>query len=51
LSLAEPPNDLQRSMVAAMVRKLVTHPVDLALVRKILASIKTRDDAARFMAE
>jgi phospholipase C len=47
----EPPNDLQRSMVAAMVRKMVTHPVDIALVRKVLATIRTRADAARFVAE
>ena len=46
-----PPNDLQRSMVAAMVRKMVTHPVDLALIRKVLATIKTRADAARFVTE
>jgi phospholipase C len=46
-----PPNDLQRSMVAAMVRKLATHPVDLALVRKVLATIRTREDAAQFVAE
>jgi phospholipase C len=46
-----PPNDLQRSMVAAMVRKMVTHPVDLSLVRKVLATIRTREDAARFVIE
>jgi phospholipase C len=45
----EPPNDLQRSMVAAMVRKMVNHPVDLALVKKVLATIRTRADAARFV--
>jgi phospholipase C len=47
----EPPNDLQRSMVAAMLRKMVTHPVDLSLVRKVLATIRTREDAARFVAQ
>ncbi len=47
----ERPNDLQRSMVAAMVRKMVTHPVDLALIRKVLATIKTRADAVRFVTE
>jgi hypothetical protein len=46
-----PPNDLHRSMVAAMVRKMVTHPVDLSLVRKVLATIRTREDAARFVTE
>ncbi len=46
-----PPNDLQLSMVAAMVRKMVTHPVDLSLVRKVLTPIKTRADAARFVTE
>ena len=45
------PNSLQLSMVAAMVRKMVTHPVDLALVRKVLAPIRTRADAARFVGE
>ena len=48
-NIMEPPNDLQRSMVAAMIRKMVTHPVDLALVRKVLATIRTRADAARFV--
>ena len=47
----DPPNDLQLSMVAAMMRKLVTHPVDISLVRKVLATIRTRDDAARFVTE
>jgi hypothetical protein len=47
----EKPNDLQLSMVAAMMRKMVTHPVDLSLVRKVLAAIRTREDAARFVAE
>ena len=47
----EPPNDLQRSMVAAMLRKMVNHPVNLALVRKVLATIRTRADAARFVSE
>jgi phospholipase C len=43
------PNDLQLSMVAAMIRKMVNHPVDLALVQKVLATIRTRADAARFV--
>jgi phospholipase C len=47
----ERPNDLQLCMVAAMVRKLVTHPVDLSLVRKVLATIRTRKDAADFVQE
>ena len=46
----EPPNDLQKSMVAAMIRKMVAHPVDLSLVRKVLATIRTREDAAQFLA-
>jgi phospholipase C len=46
----EPPNDLQKSMVAAMIRKMVAHPVDLSLVRKVLATIRTRNDAAQFLA-
>ncbi|HEX3447203.1 MAG TPA: alkaline phosphatase family protein, partial [Isosphaeraceae bacterium] len=46
----EPPNDLQKSMVAAMIRKIVAHPVDLSLVRKVLATIRTREDAAQFLA-
>jgi phospholipase C len=45
------PNDLQMSMVAAMIRKMVAHPVDLALVMKVLATIRTRADAGRFVAE
>ena len=45
------PNDLQLSMVAAMLRKMVTHPVDLGLVRKVLATIQTRDDAVRFVTD
>jgi hypothetical protein len=36
-------------MVAAMIRKMVNHPVDLALVQKVLATIRTRADAARFV--
>ena len=51
LNAIEMPNDLQRSMVAAMLRKMVAHPVDLSLVRKVLATIRTREDAARFVAE
>jgi phospholipase C len=51
LNAIEKPNDLQISMVAAMMRKMVTHPVDLSLVRKVLATIRTREDAARFVAE
>jgi phospholipase C len=51
LNAMEKPNDLQLSMVAAMMRKMVTHPVDLSLVRKVLATIRTREDAARFVAE
>ena len=47
----ERPNDLQRSMVAAMVLKIVTHHVDMALVRNVLATIRTREDAARFVGE
>jgi phospholipase C len=50
-AMVPPPNDLHRSMVAAMVRKMVTHPVDLSLVRKVLATIRTREDAARFVIE
>jgi phospholipase C len=50
-SVLEPPNDLQLSMVAAMVRKLAAHPVELALVRRVLATIKTRGDAAQFVTE
>ena len=50
-NMMEKPNDLQLSMVAAMMRKMVTHPVDLSLVRKVLATIRTREDAARFVAE
>jgi phospholipase C len=51
LDTVEKPNDLQRSMVAAMVRKMVAHPVDVTLVQKVLATIRTREDAARFVAE
>jgi phospholipase C len=51
LQIALPPNDLQLSMVAAMVRKMVTHPVDMSLIRKVLATIKTRNDAAQFVTE
>jgi phospholipase C len=51
VNAVEKPNDLQLSMVAAMMRKMVTHPVDLSLVRKVLAAIRTREDAARFVAE
>ena len=49
--IMERPNSLQLSMVAAMMRKMVTHPVDHSLVRKVLATIRTREDAARFVSE
>jgi phospholipase C len=51
LNAVAPPNDLQRSMAAAMLRKMVSHPVDPALVRKVLATIRTREDVARFVTE
>lgn len=48
--MTAPLNDLQKSMVAAMVRKAAGQRVSMRLVEKVLATINTRERAAKFLA-
>ena len=51
LSALEGPNDLQISMAAAMIHKLAGQKVADPLLRKILSTLRTREDTARFLME
>jgi phospholipase C len=47
----DPPNPLQRSMATAMIHKLAGQPVPDPLVQKVLSTLRSREDTARFLVE